>query len=169
MRASKILLITLLTFICGSSIAQNCKLKGIVQYKFNDNIGYKIDVGAEVYVVLKEKLPNFKIETWEKYENAAKVSIEYWEYLNEPAGAFPPLDNECKKQFEEASELFEDVSLVDATGNYQLTLPYGEYYIFAISKNRNRSFSNTEKENRIIVKEVILDKPIKILSIDFDY
>ena len=169
MRVSKILLIPILTLICGNILAQSCKLKGIVQYKFNDNIGYKIDVGAEVYIVSENKLPNLNIKTWEEYENAALVSIKYWEYLNEPAGTFPQLDQLCKKQLDEASQLFEDVSLVDASGNYQFTLPYGDYYIFAISQNRNRPFSLTEKEKRVIGKKVKLDKPIKVLSINFDY
>lgn len=169
MKVSKILLISLFTLICENIFAQDCKLKGIVQYKFNDNIGYKIDVGAEVYVVSKNKLPKLNIKTWEEYEKAALISIKYWKYLNEPAEAFSKLDPICKKQLDEASQLFEDVSLVDASGNYQFTLPYGDYYIFAISKNRNRSFSITEKENRVIVKKVKLDRPIKVLSINFDY
>lgn len=31
--------------------AQNCNLKGVVKYEHNDYLGYKIDEGAEIYVI----------------------------------------------------------------------------------------------------------------------
>lgn len=152
-----------------SVYAQNGKIKGVVQYKYNDHIGYKIDIGAEVYVISKKNAPNFNLQKWNEYEDAAKVSIKYWEYLNEPAGTFPDLDTYCKQQYKIVSENFEDVALVDNSGKYELMLPYGEYYIFLKSKNRNRSFSQTENEGRILVKEVNINKPLIILSFDVDY
>ena len=66
-------------------------------------------------------------------------------------------------------EKIDDIALVDNSGKYELELPYGEYYVIAKSKNRSRSFSTTEKEGRILVKEVVISKPTTILSFDFDY
>ena len=95
-------------FVCVSILlsinmlnAQNGKLKGDVQYQYNDYVGYKVDVGAEVYVVLKQNAPSiFDISKWNDYEKSAVASIKWWDYLNEPAGTFPGLDADCAKQLE---------------------------------------------------------------------
>ncbi len=150
--------------------AQSAKLKGIVQYQYNDHIGYKVDVGAEVYVISKQNAPSsFSISDWNEYEESAIVSIKYWKYINEPADAFTKLDPLCAEQLKQAMACVEDVALVDNSGKYELDLQYGTYYIIAKSKNRNRSFSITESESRILVKEVVINKPTAILSFDFCY
>ena len=164
-------------FVCVSILlsinmlnAQNGKLKGVVQYQYNDYVGYKVDVGAEVYVVLKQNAPSlFDISKWNDYEKSAVASIKWWDYLNGPASTFPGLDADCVKQLELLMEKIDDIALVDNSGKYELELPYGEYYVIAKSKNRSRSFSITEKEGRILVKEVVISKPTTILSFDFDY
>ena len=60
------------------------------------------------------------------------------------------------------------VGLVDNSGKYEVEIPYGEYYVIAKSANRERS-TVTELTGRVIFKIVKIDKPVKILSFDFDY
>lgn len=169
MRKLLFLAVVLFTSIFSLN-AQNAKLKGIVQYQYNDHVGYKVDIGAEVYVISKQNAPSsFNISEWNEYEKSAIVSIKYWDYINEPADAFTKLDPLCAKQLKLAMECIEDIALVDSSGKYELELEYGTYYIIAKSKNRNRSFSITENNSRILVKEVVINKPITILSFDFCY
>ena len=150
--------------------AQNGKLKGIVQYQFNDHVGYKVDVGAEVYVISKQnELSSLNISNWNEYEKYAIASIKYWEYLGKPLEEFTKLDPLCAMQLKKAMDCIEDLALVDSSGKYELELQYGTYYIIAKSKNRNRSFSLTENNNRILVKEIEINKPTTILSFDFCY
>ena len=163
--------ITSITFLLSFvfAYAQNGKIKGIVQYKYNDYIGYKIDVGAEVYAVSKQNAGDFNLTKWNDYEKTVKTFIEYAEYLDEPIEGLSSLDLYCKRQYEKISERFEEIALVDNSGKYELSLPYGEYYIFVKSKNRNRSFSLTDSEVLILVKEINLSKPLLILSFDVDF
>ena len=170
MSMKKVALVFVVLFSVAFGVyAQSGKIKGVVQYKYNDHIGYKIDVGAEIYVVSKSNAPEFNISKWDEYEKTALASIKFWEYLGEPAASFHPLDAYCNKDYQKMSQLFEDVALVDASGKYELELPYGEYFVFVKSKNRTRSFSQTEKNGRILVKQIRVEKPVALLSFDFDY
>jgi hypothetical protein len=172
------------------AIAQQCKVQGLVQYKFNDYVGYKIDAGAEIGVISLEnaKKLGFNKKDWEDYDRLSKDYIKYLEVKNDPEitdvnlflqllgvkftnkekELLDSLDSKCLSQYLEISSNYEYIELVDASGKYALTLPYGEYYIFAKSKNRERALV-LELTGRILMEEIKIDKPTKIVSFDFDY
>ena len=78
------------------------------------------------------------------------------------------LDGKCLEQSLAIRESCEDFDIIDESGKYELTLPYGEYYILFISKNRERP-TVTELTGRKIVKKIKVDKPATLLSIEFGY
>ena len=168
--------------------AQECNLQGIVKYEYNDYIGYKIDDGAEIYIVSVKSAPTIDIQTWDSYENLARSFIKYLRYKNdddigmldnasirifadfsiETENRLNSLDKKCLEQYTFITENAEYLELVDGSGKYSLKLPYGEYYILAKSKNRDRALV-TELTGRKTLKKVKIDKPAKIVSFDFCY
>ena len=185
-------LICLLVLLCGgmsyAQVSQQCNLQGVVRYEYNDYVGYKIDVGAEIGVVPVSKADTVNYSTWQVYEDLAKRRTNYIMCENDEElkilgdanlrgiARFSHAD-EAKldsilvyimTQYMAASKLFECIGLVDASGRYSITLPYGEYYVFAKSANRVRSLL-PERWGRLILKKVKIDRPAQVLNIDFSY
>lgn len=169
--------------------AQNCNLKGVVKYEHNDYLGYKIDEGAEIYVIsTKNAGVNVDIYIWNRYEKLAKKYVYYLEYKQDEDLRYygeetirkmtdfsianekqlEDLDKICLKQLCYLKDNAEYLELVDSSGKYALQLPYGEYYVLVKSKNRVRPLV-TELTGRVLVERVKIDKPSKILSFDFCY
>ncbi len=165
--------------------AQNCNLKGIVRYEYNDYIGYKIDAGAEIYIVSTKKAQDFDFVLWEEYKKLSDKYIYYLK-LKEAGGGYADnmaaifanweeedkerLDNisiKCLEQFVSLTANAEYIEIVDESGKYMMQIPYGEYYIIAKSKNRDRPTS-TELLGRILIEKVEINKPTELLSFDFD-
>lgn len=168
---------------CVGASAQKCNLQGVVQYYHNKYVGYKLDVGAEVYLISVKNAKNINIEQWNSYENLAKKYYTYCEnkqegfnekesrfianFWDEDENRLKDLDAKCSSQYLSISEDFEFIALVDNSGKYELSVPYGEYYIFVKSKHRDRPLT-TESLGRILAKKVKLEKPTKLISFDFD-
>ena len=184
MKKVVVMFVSLFVLIFGA-YAETGKVKGVVQYKYNDYVGFKTDVGAEFYVVSVSKASNVDVETWEKYEVKTKEYMKYLEYKNDPEipseylrlftswkdadkKVLDELDGKCLEQSLAIKESCEDFDIIDESGKYELTLPYGEYYILFISKNRERP-TVTEITGRKIVKKIKVDKPATLLSIEFGY
>lgn len=184
MKKVTVFFVSLLITAIGA-YAQTGKVKGVVQYKYNDYVGFKTDVGAEFYVVSTSKVPNVNVEDWDKYEAKTKDYMKYLEYKNDPEipsgylhlftswkdadkKVLDELDGKCLEQSLIIKESCEDFDIIDESGKYELTLPYGEYYILFISKNRERP-TVTELTGRKIVKKIKVDKPATLLSIEFGY
>lgn len=165
--------------------AQECKLKGFVRYKHNDYVGYRADAGAEVYVVSTKNNHHFNDESWEAYETYAKQYVEYLMLKNDPEipseylfmftkwrssdkESLDKLDMKCLDQYSKSIDSFEDIALIDESGKYELQLPYGEYYVLVISKNRDRP-TLLEIQGRKLLYKVVLNQASKILSVDFEY
>lgn len=165
--------------------AQECKLKGFVRYKHNDYVGYRADAGAEVYVVSTKNNHYFNVANWNAYETYAKQYVKYLmlkddpeiprEYLfmftkwnNSDKENLDKLDQECLDQYARSKDSFEDIALIDETGKYEFQLPYGEYYVLVISKNRDRP-TLLEISGRKMLYKVTLAQASKILSVDFEY
>lgn len=183
-----------LTFIVSAFLisigvsAQNGNIKGVVKYEYNDYIGYKIDEGAEIYAISVKNAPSVSYYNWQEYETLAKRNMYYLQLKNDDELAIlgdetlrktakfsyvdkvklDELDRKCMEQFLFMKENAENIELVDASGKYTMSLPYGEYYILAISKNRERPLA-TELTGRKLLEKVTIDKPVKILSFDFCY
>ena len=60
----KFLLVVILFATTIGLNAQNCNLKGVVKYEYNDYVGYKIDEGAEIYVVSAKNAECINAQTW---------------------------------------------------------------------------------------------------------
>lgn len=180
----KFVLFTAIIISVLSASAQECKLKGVVRYEYNDYIGFKTDSGAEVYVV-PSNTPDLDITTWDSYAALAKEYMKYLEAKSDPdipnnlislfsdwkdsdKVKLDELDSKCLDQYLKMKDNCIDIGLVDESGKYELVVPYGEYYILFVSKNRERP-TVTELTGRKIVEKVTIDKPVKVLSIDFKY
>lgn len=168
--------------------AQNCNLKGVVKYEYNDYVGYKIDEGAEIYIISTNNAEGVNAQTWLEYERLAKGYMRYLKYQNDDdirylgdatirrfaefsksqESSLKELDKKCFEQHAFITNNAEYIELVDGTGKYALQLPYGEYYVLVKSKNRERPLV-TELTGRVLVEKVKIDKPSKILSFDFCY
>jgi hypothetical protein len=185
----RILFLIVLLFATSIGLyAQNSNLKGVVQYEYNDYIGYKIDAGAEIYAISTKNATSVNDSIWQEYETLAKRNMEYLSVKNDDdinalsdetlrrfanfshadKAKLDRLDKKCMEQFLVIKKNAENIELVDASGKYTMSLPYGEYYILAISKHRERPLL-TELTGRKLLKKVKIDKPAIILSFDFCY
>ena len=170
-------------------MAQKCKVQGVVRYKYNDYIRYKEDIGAEISFIAKADADSLNISHWDEYgrlaqkQSAHKIlakSVESSYAANEDVirsvskfsvndeARLKKLDEICLAEYLRGVTLSSYVGLVDNSGKYEVEIPYGEYYVIAKSANRKRS-TLTEITGRILFKEIQIDKPMKILSFDFDY
>ncbi len=168
---------------------QQCNLQGIVKYEYNDHVGYMVDVGAEIGIVPVSKavgiiFPNM----WKLYEDLASRRTTYvmWKnddelvlysddnlrYLAKFTSKDESLLNETAprimSQYVEISQLFEYLALVDSSGKYSVTLPYGEYYIVVKSASRKRDIL-PELTGRLLLRTIKIDRPAKIESFEFSY
>lgn len=170
------------------SNAQQCNLQGIVKYEYNDYIGYKIDVGAEIYVISVSNADSVNISDWERYQELAKNYMFYLSIKNDPDTGWvgietvrsltefseekekelEALDSKCFSQFVHVKSNAEYIALVDGSGKYQIELPYGDYYIAAKSNNRMRGLI-TEIGGRVILEKITINKPATIVGFDFCY
>lgn len=183
-----LLLISLIMEIFMRVDAQECNVKGVVKYKYNDYVGYRIDEGAEIYVLSISKADSINAQMWEEYESIAKTYMQFLEYQNdedlselgidfirtytgfsnESANKLNKLDTEIFDQYTYFVKNAEYIEVVDSSGKYSLKIPYGDYLILAKSKNRERPLLS-ELTGRILIEKVTVDKPTKIVSFDFCY
>ena len=64
--------------LCLTVQAQQCNVQGVIQYFYNDYIGFKPDIGAEVMFIKyssAHKIP--KRNTWENYQGLIDGWIKY--------------------------------------------------------------------------------------------
>lgn len=181
----RILLLFVILFAGITSNAQQCKVQGIVQYYHNEYIGHKADMGAEVMFIKYSsalKIPNR--QKWETYQDIVEKSIKaayYHKYFGkaeafENAGLaeedltkMQELGLELAVEKNDAIEkgLVKYTTIVDGSGMYEISVPYGIYYVLIKSKNRKYP-SVLEYENRYHMVRVDLKSPTQIISFDFD-
>lgn len=163
--------------------AQTCKVQGIVRYYHNDFVGWKPDVGSEVWVVPKNKKYPTKVwldyqdqcERWLQYRKLAKYAYGY-EKSMEVSGfvgedSLMVLSGHCLLQLlyieDDDNNCILKQALITGDGSYSLDLPYGKYYIICKSANRKRN-TLLEMNNRYYIYLVNLNSSSKILNFDFD-
>ena len=163
--------------------AQTCKIQGVVRYYHNDFVGWKPDVGAEVWVVPKSKKYPTKLwlayqdqcERWLQYRRLAKYAYGYQKSM-EVSGfvgedSLLTLSGEVLLQriyIEDAdNKCILKQALITGDGTYTMNVPYGRYYIICKSANRKRN-TLLEMNNRFLIYEVTLNSSSKILNFDFD-
>lgn len=166
-----------------SKVEQLCNLQGTVQYKYNDYVGYKIDVGAEVYVYPLEKFSHI-FSLWQEYEKLVKCKMSYIKYKEynisdanrrslssfsrEDEAQFDSIESQLLTEYIKTKDEYVNVSLIDNSGKYSISLPYGEYIVVFKSKNRTR-LTLFELSGRITFEKINVDKPALLISCDFDY
>ena len=69
--------------------------------------------------------------------------------------------------FDETDSKYRYETIVDATGAFKITVPYGEYYAYIKSENRKGIFM-PEMAARFELKKIKLDKPTYIFKENFD-
>lgn len=163
--------------------AQSCKVQGVVRYYHNDFVGWKPDVGAEVWVVPKSKKYPTKLwlayqdqcERWLQYRKLAKYAYSYQKSM-EVSGfigedSLLTLSGEVLLQRiyieDDDNKCILKQALITGDGTYTINVPYGRYYIICKSANRKRN-TLLEMNNRYLIYEVTLNSGSKILNFDFD-
>lgn len=86
------MVLSLMLFACFILSAQNCNIQGVVQYEYNDYVGYKIDAGAEIGVISLKTANEIgvNVETWDKYEKLAKSYMSYLDFKNDDETRYVP-------------------------------------------------------------------------------
>lgn len=170
-------------FIPYKSIAQTCKVQGIVRYYHNDFVGWKPDVGAEIWIVPKSKKYPTKLwleyqdqcERWlqyrklEKYAYGYQKSMEVSGFIGEDSLLVLSGEILLQRLYIENEEnkcIIKQV-LITGDGDYVINIPYGRYYIICKSANKKRNIL-LEMENRYLIYEVTLNSKSKILNFEFD-
>lgn len=165
--------------------AQNCNVQGVIQYFHNDYVGYRPDIGAEVMFVKyssTRKIPKRKdweayqtlVDNWIKYEEINNTlnradSEKYSGYKEEYADSMLMLSSKLLLEtweYEENNQIRYS-TVVDASGKYSISVPYGTYYVWIKSNNRKLP-TLLEKEHRQRMIRVVLNSPTKVISYDFD-
>lgn len=165
--------------------AQRCTVQGVIRYFYNDYIGFQPDNGTEIHFIKyssTHKIPDRK--KWDNYQDLVDKWIMFKKYrqhlnLNESLEL-----SEYKEEYEDSIQTlgtlllletidFEDKNLikystiVDNSGKYSISVPYGIYYVWIKSKNRKLA-TLLEYKNRQRMIRVNLKSPTKVISYDFD-
>lgn len=184
---TKLSLILILAFCTFSTFAQNCNVQGVIRYKYNDYIGYKADLGATVYFIPKSDTISFSMSAWNRYMELAPKYSDYLLVKKEFKGLdasdetirklsnfgkdeeeiLNRLDGTCVKELPKVESVPSFVTVVDNSGKYEISVPYGEYYIFIRSKNRSR-MTVTELLGNVHLEEINLNTPMKLFNHDFE-
>lgn len=180
-------IILLIIAILGINVvnAQKCNVQGIVQYFYNDYIGFRADLGAEVLFIKyssTNKAPNIK--KWNAYQDLIDKYIIYRKCMAWFSEEESSKKSGFKKEYIDSLEtlsmelleetlIYEDKNMikystvVDDSGKYSINIPYGTYYVLIKSKHR-RLPTVLEAINRQRMFRVVLNSPTKIISYDFD-
>lgn len=168
---------------------QECTVSGVVRFKYNDYLGYKVDLGANVIAVPVNYIDSIlSPDEIVSYEKLAEKQFEYARVQNEfkkeglsgdlanmvmtftksDSDRVDELDKKMVEAFVKAKSKKSGIALVDASGTYSMSVPYGEYYILFKSKNRERATAS-EITGRIHFERVKLSSPTELIECDFDY
>ncbi len=182
----KFFIICFLSILCFNASAQQCKVQGVIQYYHNDYLGYRPDLGAEVMFI--KYSPTYKIpdrQTWETYQslidkwiNFGELRRYYGETISYEKSGLKISDKDIIQELGvkltvEKDNIIEKglvkyTTIVNSTGMYDISVPYGTYYV--LIKSKNRKFPTAlELNNRYRMIRVVLNNPTKVISYDFDF
>ncbi|MFR9507858.1 MAG: hypothetical protein SNI58_08685 [Rikenellaceae bacterium] len=169
-----------------------CNISGVVTYYFNDNFGYRSDVGAKVLVVKATKNNSnlLKYDVYKQYSMDAPDAMSYYITYEKQKGWFSEQKIREKMNFSqddevkfkaladrvgnlnlnilatmEANKVYYETT-VDGSGRYSLKLPYGDYFLIITSKNRTRPFI-PEIINRVHIEQIKVTQSELIKGYDF--
>jgi hypothetical protein len=158
---------------------QEGKIFGVVTYFFNDNYGYKPDVGAGIYVIDSIKSPYFKPKTIDSIQIGSNYRYLYLSYPKRSIPIDVLKNAENYNVINEASyealdkraleiiltmEVFDKnlfKTIADGSGNYSIKVKPGTYYVCIKSSNRT-GLSTTESNGKVYYKKVIIEEGSEI-------
>jgi len=127
----------------SSAISQQLtrsRLNGVVTYFFNENYGHRPDVGAEIYILQRNKvdIDTSAIRDYRIIKLLAQIRQASAKALSDSDKI--ALNKQDIKAFEVCSAIKNSkhaIKLVaDGNGSYSTELPPGEYYILIVSQHR---------------------------------
>jgi len=178
----KLIFFTILT--SSFSFAQNAELKGVITYFFNDNFGFKPDVGATIYIIEGDE-ENEAYNSIKDFQRQKKLTSAYLDVLSSDK----KLKNKEKKQKkEEANKILEEKTnaalssifqieisksykellMADGDGNFSAILPEGDYIVIAISKNRN-DLNVAEIKGKIDCRHIVISNEKTVYNVNFEF
>lgn len=161
-------------------------LKGVVTYFFNENYGYKPDIGSEIFLIRKSELKDFDEKSVNDFRDVYFYRNLYKSYLDLDTGMDELVlksyneygikteeqwEKYDKKVFNECRKIINHEKVlkltVDGNGVFNTTLITDEYYILAFSKNRT-SLSLTDISGKMYFSSIKLENGIeKNINIEF--
>lgn len=174
---------------------QNCEVSGVVTYFYNKFFGNRPDVGATVRLIQAEDLDSTKFNhtAYSYYKWNRSAAAAYWEFYREygqteadraigniydfQKANWDNFDAICDTLaavqinlaviLDETNKRYHYEAVVDATGTFKMTVPYGVYYAYITSENRKGIFM-PEMVARFELRRITLDKPNYILKENLD-
>lgn len=174
---------------------RNCEISGVVTYFYNNFFGNRPDVGATVRLIKIEDLDSTKFNhtAYSYYKWNRSAAAAYWEFFRKYGQSEADLaigniydfqkanwdnfDAICDTLaavqlhlaviLDETNKKYHYEAVVDATGAFKMTVPYGAYYAYITSGNRKGIFM-PEMVARFELRRITLDKPNYILKENFD-
>lgn len=140
----------ILLLLSTFSFSQNVELKGVVTYFFNQNLGYKPDVGAKMYIhkiaekdsikspVITLRSYELMVGMNEKMSQYSTPSAEEREKYKKNKDSLTFYRNEVDLYVSKLKNSKETIIVsADGAGNYNVNIPAGFYEIVSESKNRS--------------------------------
>ena len=150
------------------------RIYGVVTYFFNENLGNKPDVGAEIYVIDSEDIPNFNYATVDSFYNVSIYKSYKRMWTNPPTNKILGAIYNKAKQYDldrkninsldrrasiNMSQIIDSKdaikTMVDGVGNYSIKVNPGFYYVCIRSKNRSDSYI-TESTGSIKCEKIVV-------------
>lgn len=165
----KNLLLFILLGLAVPTIAQKApaptrhELRGVVTYFFNDNYGYKPDVGAKAYIISEKaaKAEGIDVTSLEKYlANSWALDVTNLDPKSPEelaaANIATPLEPKAVAANNAiAGSASTKVATADGTGVFLKKLPSGRYIILMVSANQTRA-NLVDVSGRRILKRVTI-------------
>ncbi len=176
-------------------VVKKCEISGVVTYFYNKFFGNRPDIGATVRLIKAEDLDSTKFNhtAYSYYKWNRSAAAAYWEFYSKYGQSeadrsigriydfqkanWDNFDAICDTlaaiQFsldiilDETNKKYHYEAVVDGTGAFKMTVPYGTYYAYITSKNRKGIFM-PEMTGRFELREITLEKPNFILNENFD-
>lgn len=128
-------------------------IHGIVTYFFDDNYGYKADLGGDVWVIDAAEIPSFDKWTVATYVQAHPGDKSFDEVDQKTFMLLINLrvNKKCHHQ------------TIDGNGSYSMKISPGHYYLYMRSANR-KAQTMTEMQGKIYWKEfdIASDEDIEV-------
>ena len=172
------------TLVNYSDQKLNATIKGVVTYFFNENFGYKPDVGADIFIINDKDLGNINTDYIQNYKRAktlfdliilgsGKMNDNFLKELSEinaeTKDKFKDLDDRSGKAILAFRTSGKAIELsVDGNGGFSKVLKPGDYSLLIVSKNR-KDLTLSEVMGKIYFQKLkLLNDTEEDIKVEFD-